>query len=159
MGKNSTSAGRRFSHLVAIPVSFNVKIEMRNIDNLYFHVLSDQATNLTTMYEVVGRTHNIIFRVQSFPAQESFVTELAPAQFEEHEAPHDHYSKSKTKPNKCAALGNVGRRLALVVAKGGLWSLIGWGLLKMMAFCEGIAGTVDFMQMVGQGLACFLGLF
>jgi hypothetical protein len=131
MIEDSTSAAQRPSSTTALYAVVDVKINVRV-------------------------TYEIILSIGSTARQGLSETELTRARSGKHEVRDYHNS---TGPMKCSAVENVENQLALAVAKRGLCAIVGVIILKVMKLCEGIAGTVDFAQIVGQGLANLLKLF
>jgi len=134
MSKSLTLDAHRSSHPTAMYASYNVKIDMQII------------------YKIVPCVH-------SSAEQGLSETALTRIRAKNYEARDYDDSKNMTEPNKCSALRNAENQLALAVAKRGLWAIVGVIILKVMTFCEGISGTVDFAQMMVQGLDFLQRLF
>ena len=132
MSKSLTLAAHSSSHTTAMYASYNVKIDLQII------------------YRIVPSIH-------SSAGQGLSETALTRIRAKKYEARDYDDSKNMSEPNKCSALRSVGNQLALAVTKRGLWTLVGMIMLKVMTLCEGIAGTVDFAQMLMQSLDFWKG--
>ena len=101
-------------------------------------------------------TYRIILSIQSSAVQEISETELTQARSSKQD---DHNLKKIARLVKFPATESTGNKMALAVVKRGLWAIVGVIILKVMTFCEGISGTVDFAQLAVQRVDFLQRLF
>ena len=114
----------------------------------------DAPLNLCVNLQI---TYRLFLNSQAFAKPEISETEAVRARASIHETRGEQNLKKITGPAKCSAWRTVENQLALAVAKRGLWAIVGMIILKVMTLCEGIAGTVDFAQMLMQNLDFWRG--
>jgi hypothetical protein len=78
--------------------------------------------------------------------------EKSPIGLENDEPKNRHQEHAGNSPN---SFSNPKLHSPRTPMKNGIWGLVWWVILTIMALCGNIAGTVDFAQLAGQGLASF----